>query len=242
MVTVEQLNTITGTKRNRENKLIFSRFLSKHSSMPAYELAQFLAQILHESGGLKHAREIWGPTRAQKGYEGRRDLGNVQAGDGKRFMGRDFIQITGRANYRALSKWAMARNKFFPDFEANPEALEKPQHLGIGALWYWTTRIPRVFITEGNIEMITRRVNGGLNGFADRLRYYDRSALVLLGYPPDGVESFQRDMKIGVDGISGPITRAKMHEQLKLKSVQKRPSAGWLARLIALFLGGNRNG
>ena len=67
-------------------------------------LAQFLAQVMHESGGLRYVREIWGPTKAQARYEGRKDLGNTQPGDGKRFMGRDVIQVTGRANHRALTE------------------------------------------------------------------------------------------------------------------------------------------
>src|SRR5690606_17393021 len=64
-------------------------------------LAAFLAQVGHESGGFVYAREIWGPTEAQKRYEGRKDLGNTQPGDGSRFRGRGLIQITGRANYTA---------------------------------------------------------------------------------------------------------------------------------------------
>ncbi len=61
--------------------------------------AAFLAQVGHESGQLRYLREIWGPTPAQVRYEGRADLGNAQPGDGKRFMGRGLIQITGRKNY-----------------------------------------------------------------------------------------------------------------------------------------------
>ena len=103
-------------------------------------LAQFLAQVMHESGGLRYVREIWGPTKAQKGYEGRKDLGNTQPGDGKRFMGRDCLQVTGRANYRALTAWVRKTFGSGPDFEATPELLESPEWLGIGAIWYFLTR------------------------------------------------------------------------------------------------------
>ncbi|MEK9796855.1 MAG: peptidoglycan-binding protein [Alphaproteobacteria bacterium] len=170
-------------------------------------LAQFLAQVMHESGGLRYVREIWGPTKAQRGYEGRKDLGNTQPGDGKRFMGRDVIQVTGRANYRALSKWAGF------DFEAKPEALESPEWLGIGAIWYFLTRKGLLdYARAGNIEMVTRRVNGGLNGYADRLRWYDRIALEMLKAPD--VRTFQKQAGLAVDGISGPKTRAALHEAL----------------------------
>ena len=176
-------------------------------------LAQFLAQVMHESGGLRYVREIWGPTKAQKGYEGRADLGNVKPGDGKRFMGRDVLQITGRANYRALTAWVRKTFGAKVDFEANPELLESPEWLGIGAIWYFLTRNGLIdYARAGNIEMVTRRVNGGLNGYQDRLRWYDDCALKLLGFGT--VRDFQKSAGLVVDGISGPKTRAALHEAL----------------------------
>lgn len=176
-------------------------------------LAQFLAQVMHESGNLRYVREIWGPTKAQARYEGRKDLGNTQPGDGKRFMGRDVIQVTGRSNYRQLTAWVRKTFGKGPDFEAKPELLESPEWLGIGAIWYFLTRkglIDRA--REGNIEMVTRLVNGGLNGYADRLRKYDAAALEILGFMD--VKSFQGAYGLAVDGISGPKTRAAMHKAL----------------------------
>jgi len=70
------------------------------------------------------------------------------------------------------------------------------------------------YARAGNIEMVTRRVNGGLNGYHDRLAWYDRTALVMLGHKRDGVSGFQKVAGITVDGISGPQTRAAMHEAL----------------------------
>lgn len=183
-------------------------------------LAQFLAQVMHESGGLRYVREIWGPTKAQKGYEGRADLGNVKPGDGKRFMGRDVLQITGRANYRTLTKWVRDTFGANVDFEAKPDLLESPEWLGIGAIWYFLTRKGLIdYARAGNIEMVTRRVNGGLNGYQDRLRWYDDCALKLLGF--EAVRDFQKSAGLVVDGISGPKTRAALH--VALSHVREAP-------------------
>ncbi len=192
-------------------------------------LAQFNAQVMHESGGLRCVREIWGPTAAQKRYEGRADLGNTRPGDGKRFMGRDVLQVTGRANYRALTAWVRKTFGAKVDFEANPELLESPEWLGIGAIWYFLTRKDLIrYCREGNIEMVTRRVNGGLNGYADRLRWYDEGALKLLGFTT--VAAFQKSAGLVVDGISGPKTRAAMHKALSgLKAGPQISDAGGAA-------------
>lgn len=179
-------------------------------------LAQFLAQVYHESGGLKYVKEIWGPTAAQKRYEGRKDLGNTEPGDGKRFMGRDILQVTGRANYRALTAWVrkIFGNGIGPDFEAKPELLENPEWLGIGACWYFLTRKGLLDACRaGDIERVTRLVNGGLNGYADRQQWYDRAALELLGMK--SIREFQGTFPgLTIDGQSGPKTRAALHKAL----------------------------
>ena len=138
-------------------------------AMEEYEIntpkrqAAFLAQIGHESGRLKYVREIWGPTEAQKRYEGRQDLGNTQPGDGKRFMGRGLIQVTGRANYTSVGA-ALGLD----DILDHPEDLEKPEHAARSAGWFWKTHGLNELADENDFVRITRRINGGVNGLAER--------------------------------------------------------------------------
>lgn len=134
--------------------------------------AAFLAQIAHESGRLKFVRELWGPTDAQRRYEGRADLGNVQPGDGFRYRGRGLIQTTGRANYAATRDGLRKVAPGAPDFEAEPEALELPRWAAMSAAWFWSSRGLNALADAGDMLKITRRINGGTNGLADRLQLW----------------------------------------------------------------------
>lgn len=143
-------------------------------------LAHFLAQVGHESGALQFNREIWGPTAAQERYEGRADLGNTQAGDGRRYMGRGLLQTTGRANYRSLRDRLRVEKKLdAPDFEAAPELLEQPRWAALSACDYWEMRNINALADRDDHEAVTRAVNGGTNGIEDRRRRLERAKAVL---------------------------------------------------------------
>lgn len=137
-------------------------------------VAAFIAQIGHESGQPKYVKEIWGPTSAQARYEGRKDLGNTVAGDGPKYRGRGLIQITGRANY------IMCGEALALDLINHPELLEKPQHACMSAAWFWLTRGLNTLADAGQFDRITRRINGGQNGAADRQALYARALKVLV--------------------------------------------------------------
>lgn len=179
-----------------------------------HRLAHYIAQIGHESGGFKFDEEV----ASGEAYEGRKDLGNIYPGDGKRFKGRTGIQVTGRYNYREYTRWVKSHiSPGAPDFEERPELVNTDPWEGLAPIWYWSSRNLNRYADQNNIEMITKRINGGLNGYADRLRWYTRTALTMLDYTFDenGVRKFQTDSKITVDGDPGPQTRGALHAALK---------------------------
>jgi putative chitinase len=180
-------------------------------------LAQYLAQVAHESGRFMWDEEVWGPTLAQARYDIRTDLGNSAArdGDGELFKGRTAMMVTGGDNYRRFRNWCRALFPDVPDFEVEPHRILDDPWEGLAPIWFWETNDLNRYARRGDIEMVTKTINGGLNGYADRLALYPRCALVLLGYKPDAVRAFQRDVRMTVvDGIAGPMTRAAMHGEL----------------------------
>lgn len=138
------------------------------SDTPEREAA-FLAQIAHESGEMRYVHEI----ASGAAYEGRKDLGNTELGDGVRFKGRGLIQVTGRANYQACG---LALG--LPLLE-NPELLEDPENACRSAGWFWETRQLNELADKGDFIKITKRINGGTNGLQDRLAYYERAKTAL---------------------------------------------------------------
>lgn len=152
--------------------------------------AAWLAQIGHESGGFIYTRELWGPTPAQQRYE--RDfnsawppasktdrnqkpyeLGNLHPGDGKRYMGRGLIQVTGRANYRACGA------ALGVDLEASPELLQGDVLAARSAGWFWQRKNLNALADAGDFVTLTRRINGGTNGLADRQQRWERAKRAL---------------------------------------------------------------
>lgn len=131
--------------------------------------AAFIAQLAHESGELRYMEEI----ASGAAYEGRRDLGNTQPGDGRRFKGRGPIQLTGRANYKKYGDLLGVDLIDDPPLAATPEV-----GFRIAAL-FWKLNGLNELADQQNFEKITRRINGGLNGYADRCKYYERAKKVL---------------------------------------------------------------
>ncbi|MCF3193437.1 glycoside hydrolase family 19 protein [Pseudomonas bubulae] len=160
-------------------------------------IAAFIAQIGHESGqltrlveNLNYSAEAlqrnW-PSRfsaelassvarnpeqiANIAYGNR--MGNAAPGDGWKYRGRGLIQITGKNNYRACGE-ALGL-----DLIAQPELLEKPRHACMSAAWFWATNGLNTFADAGKFDVITKRINGGQTGAADRQALYGLALKVL---------------------------------------------------------------
>jgi len=132
-------------------------------------LRMFLANITVESGSLQYVKEL--ALGAE--YEGRRDLGNTQPGDGVKYKGRGLIQITGRANYTQCGK------ALGVDLVKSPELLEQPIYAAESAAWFWQSRGLNELADQGNFFLVCSRINGinkttkEPNGYPERVRAYN---------------------------------------------------------------------
>lgn len=174
-MTPQELARCTGARIDRAAEFLpfIEAAMSEFDINTPERQAAFLAQIGHESGGLHWLTEIWGPTIAQSHYEGREDLGNVEEGDGLRFRGRGLIQTTGRANYRATG----AALKI--DLISAPELLADAELAARSAAWFWKTHGLNELADAGDFMRVTRRINGGTNGYEDRLAKFEIAKEVL---------------------------------------------------------------
>jgi len=150
-----------------------ARYLEPYEIVTKLRLAHWLGQMAHESGGFRYLREIWGPTPAQARYEGRKNLGNTQPGDGRRFMGRGIIQLTGRDNY---TKYAALTG--LPLVE-NPGLAEVPETAVYIACLYWKRKGLNTLADADNGMQITRLINGGYNGIEDRAHRVAQAKAIL---------------------------------------------------------------
>lgn len=176
MITAEQLKLIYPAASSANiDKFVgpLNETMDEYGINTILRRSAFLSQVGEESGQLRYTREIWGPTPAQLRYEGRLDLGNTEPGDGRRFLGRGLIQITGRANYRNCGD-ALGKN-----LVSNPQLLEVPDLAAKSAGWYWDSRNCNAPADVADLEKVTRLINGGLTNYMNRLEIYGRALGVL---------------------------------------------------------------
>jgi len=128
------------------------------------KLAAWMSQCKQESGGFIYLKEI----ASGSDYEGRRDLGNTQPGDGVKYKGRGFIQCTGKDNYASMSKY------FNQDFINHPELVEQLEWAAKSVIWFFNVyKMSRTKNVDwSNVVTVTHIVNGGERGLANRQKYF----------------------------------------------------------------------
>ncbi|MDO5648377.1 peptidoglycan-binding protein, partial [Paracoccus sp. (in: a-proteobacteria)] len=190
-----------------------SRLLPMASIVGPFRLVHFLAQAAHETDNFTTLEEY----ASGEAYEGRANLGNNQPGDGRRFKGRGIFQTTGRHNYAETGR------ELGVDLIADPAQLLDPELAVRSAIFYWNSRRMSSLADANDVEMVTRRINGGVNGLDHRKALTRTAAQELFGAPlhqmtlraPErsaGVRVLQEALNAvhyftgAVDGVFGPRT------------------------------------
>ena len=149
-----------------------NRCLKKYDITTSNRIRHFIAQCSHESALGRYTQELGGPSYCAK-YDGRKDLGNTQKGDGCRFKGAGYIQLTGRYNYQK-----------FANSIGDKRVMEGVSYVSQKYPWssagfWWKSNNMNSLCDKGaSVEVITKRVNGGYNGLAERKKYYDRACSI----------------------------------------------------------------
>jgi putative chitinase len=180
-ITTQQLKSIISPVKYDEAKLqlitdALNQTFERYAINTSLRMSHFLAQVLHESSAFRFSVEIWGNTEAQKKYDTRVDLGNTPEldGDGFKYRGRGWIQLTGKTNYR------LASAEFTQDFLNNPELVGKEPWDSLVAGWYWNKRKLNGFADADDIITVTKKVNGGFNGLSDRKMWLAKAKTALI--------------------------------------------------------------
>lgn len=167
----------SGARATRQSEIIdgldqpIATTLDRYGINTPLRIAHFLAQIAHESDDFCTTEEY----ASGQAYEGRKDLGNVDAGDGPRYKGRGLIQLTGRANYRSVGTTLELA------LEDHPESVSDPFVYLLVSCEFWKEKGINQYCDQDNIIAVTQVVNGGQNGIADRRAYLARAKQVVAG-------------------------------------------------------------
>ena len=180
-----------------------SGFLAAYDVTTPRRIAHFWAQVAHETDGLKTLSEYWGPTEAQRRYEGRADLGNTHPGDGHKYMGRGAFQLTGRANYARYGQ------RLGVDLVGNPQLAADPKTSLAIALLYWRDHGCNALADKNDIVGVTKKINGGTNGLAARRAYFAQAWKLWGGEekPPEPSKTMATS-KTGNTAIGGVLAAA----------------------------------
>jgi putative chitinase len=170
---------------------VLAETLAKFQIDDELRVAHFLAQTCHESDSYCTTVEY----ASGQAYEGRADLGNTMAGDGVRYKGRGLIQLTGRANYKQYGDLLQL------DLVGDPDLASQPATSLVVACEYWQQHKLNALADQDDIETITRRINGGLNGLPDRRACLQRAkAALAAGGTGAATTGARPTLRLGDDG------------------------------------------
>lgn len=188
------------------------------------EVCHFIAQCAHESDYFKTTTEY----ASGSAYEGRKDLGNTQRGDGRRYKGRGVIQLTGRANYREMSRKLGIALIDWPEQAADPVIGTRI------AMEYWKSRGLSRLANRNQLKQITRRINGGYNGLRQRRRAFN----VLWGLygSPKKQRHSQASMALLGGGLSTVGTAAGIATEVTYATDSMSQVFGWPLVIIGACL------
>lgn len=225
---------LPGFKARRQAEIIASfasllpQLLEQFAVTTAARIVHLLAQLGHESDGFSTTEEY----ASGAAYEGRSDLGNTRKGDGVRFKGRGPIQLTGRDNYRKFTAWLRAFIPDCPDFEQQPHLVALFPWAAWAVFFFWATKGLNKLADRDDLVAVTKVVNGGRNGLADRAKYLAKAKHLVVviegdkiateqdfivlrrGHDSDLVDDLQRALAaaghylLTIDGNFGPGTEA----------------------------------
>lgn len=180
MITAQQLKAICPTATmsniNRALKPLNDTLVRFNINTPL-RIAHFIAQVAHESGAFQYLKEIASGAAYDTGRLAAR-LGNTPEadGDGQKYKGRGYIQLTGTSNYRLFDEFTGRKH----DLMNHPERLEQPDLAMLAAGWYWSRNDLNNLADRDDLLSITKRINGGTNGLEDRRNYLKNAKKVLL--------------------------------------------------------------
>lgn len=176
-------NVENNIKRNPNTKQcdlnVLVSFLNKYAAAfgisTAKQWAYFLAQIAHESAEFRYTEEIASGAAYDTGSLAKK-LGNTpqKDGDGQKYKGRGYIQLTGTSNYRAFDAFAKSRG-ITVDFVKNPARLAEMSYAVYSAFWFWWKNNLNRFVERNDFDGLTRAINGGTNGLAQRKMYLNKA-------------------------------------------------------------------
>jgi putative chitinase len=198
-MTPEQFKTITGNKEPEVWASLLNTNLPLHGITSKYQIAAFIAQCSHESGGFnimvenlnyssdglrkvfpkyfpdtviadKYARQP--KAIGSRVYAGRMGNGSEASGDGYKFRGRGILQLTGKINYMECSASVYHDDRLME----TPELLEGKEGALLSALWFWDKNKLK---DVADFTVLTKRINGGTNGAADRVKYLQKAMSIL---------------------------------------------------------------